>query len=56
MYLWEKPEYTDNGAHVFDTPAEQKSFKVSRDSRSIREKLEDFEAKLKKEESLRIRV
>ena len=55
LYWWEKSEYTIGSIKVFNTPDDQKNYKVMNDTRTLQEKLAAFEAEFKKEEPLIIR-
>lgn len=52
MYFWEKSEYTIGNIRVFTTPNEPKYNNVLRDTRSLQEKLEDFEREFWKDEPI----
>ena len=55
MYWWDQSEYMIGDIKVRDTPDEPKYTNILRDTRTLQEKLEAFEAEFKKEEPLVIR-
>lgn len=56
MVEWMQPDYWKGDAHIFDTPEEQKIWKIHKETRTLQEQLQDFLSKYgpeKKEEPLK---